>query len=181
MATPVKKTDLTTKHWTNEERAKREAAEKAMERKFVRMIAPARVTADPVAHRYWKNTIDRMKGITLLDNVDTDMLASYCLAQATEDFLRAEYDAMRGRSNETIERTIEKVLNFEYTDEAYPAKVIRSLLSNELTQLYALQAQERVVITYQKELGLTPNGRQRLAKKRAEERPITEEDRLYGD
>lgn len=181
MATPVKKIENTTKHWTLDEKDARKEAEKAFERGFVRLIAPARVTADNVAYRYWKNTIDRMKGITLLDNIDTDMLASYCLAKSLEDKLRADYNSAQGRSDRTIDRTLEKVLAEEYTDENYPARVIRACLSNELDLLKALQAQERVVITYQKELGLTPNGRQRLAKKRAEERPLTEEDSLYGD
>lgn len=181
MATPVKALENTSKHWTNEEKESREQAEKAFERKFVRLVAPQRVTADGVAHRYWKNTLDRMKGITLLDNVDIDMLASYCLAKSLEDKLRADYEAARGRSGRTIERTLDKVLAGDYEDEGYPARVIRACLSNELELLKAIQAQERVAITYQKELGLTPNGRQRLAKKRAEERPLTEEDRLYGD
>ena len=88
MATPVKKAENMKKHMTIAEREKREQAEQELERRFVRLIAPKRVKEDSAANAYWKSTIARMKGLTLLDNVDTDLLASYCLARAREDALR---------------------------------------------------------------------------------------------
>lgn len=181
MPTPVKKIENTSKHWTKEERERREQAEQEMERRFVRLTEPKRVKEMPEAHEYWKNTIKRMKGITMLDNVDTDLLAGYCLAAAQADALRKEYRETRGITEKTIGKTIEKALNHEYESDEYPARVIRALVADELAILRSMQGQERLVIGYAKELGLTPNARQRLAKKAADERPVTEEDELYGD
>ena len=70
---------------------------------------------------------------------------------------------------------------YEYENDEYPARVIRALVADELAILRSMQGQERLVIGYAKELGLTPNARQRLAKKAADERPVTEEEELYGD
>lgn len=181
MPTPTKKIENTTKHWTKEERERREMAEQEMERKFVRLTEPRRVKEIPAAHEYWKNTIKRMKGLTMLDNVDSDLLAGYCLASAQADALRMEYREARNTTEKTIGKTLEKVLNHEYADHEYPARVIRALVANELAILRSMQGEERLVIGYAKELGLTPNARQRLAKKAADERPVTEEDELYGD
>ena len=180
MATPVKKAENMKKHMTIAEREKREQAEQELERRFVRLIAPKRVKEDSAANAYWKSTIARMKGLTLLDNVDTDLLASYCLARAREDALRDDYEQLREKTEKTIDRTLKRVLEGYNEDNEYPAKVIRALVTDEMTLLKTLQAQERLVIAYQKELGLTPNGRQRLAKQRATERPVTVEDELYG-
>lgn len=180
MPTPTKKIENTTKHWTKEERERREMAEQELERKFVRLTEPRRVKEIPAAHEYWKNTIKRMKGLTMLDNVDSDLLAGYCLASAQADALRMEYREARNTTERTIGKTLEKVMNHEYADDEYPARVIRALMANELALLRSMQGEERLVIGYAKELGLTPNARQRLAKKAADERPVTEEDELYG-
>lgn len=180
MATPVKKIENTSKHWTLSELEKRKEAEQAMERQFVRLTEPKRVKEDPEAHEYWKTTLKRMKGITLLDNVDIDLLAGYCMAAAEVDRIREEYRESQKHSGETIHRTLAKVLNHEYVDNEYPARVIRACVANELAILRSMQGQERLMINYARELGLTPNARQRLAKKKAEERQMTEEDELYG-
>ena len=180
MATPVKKTENMKKHLTIAEREKRRQAEQELERRFVRLVAPPRVKEDPAAYACWKSTISRMKGLTLLGNVDIDMLASYCLARSREDALRADYEKLRATTEKSITKTLQRALEGFYEDNEYPAKVIRALVTDEMTLLKTLQAQARLVIAYQKELGLTPNGRQRLAKQRATERPVTEEDELYG-
>ena len=181
MPTEAKKIENTSKHWTKSEKARRESAEMALERKYVKLTRPKRVTEDAVSSAYWKTTIERMKGITLLDNVDIDLLAAYCMAQSKADDLRSDLAKNRARTEATISRTLQKVIDGEYVDNDYPAQVIRSILMNEVAILKTLQGQERLVISYQKELGLTPNARQRLAKKKAEERPVTAEDLLYGD
>ena len=145
MATPVKKAENMKKHLTIAEREKREQAEQELERRFVRLIAPKRVKEDPAANAYWKSTIARMKGLTLLDNVDTDLLASYCLARAREDALRDDYEQLREKTEKTIDRTLKRVLEGYYEDNEYPAKVIRALVTDEMTLLKTLQAQERLV------------------------------------
>lgn len=180
MPANVKKTENTTKHWTQAELERRKEAEQAMERQFVRLTEPKRVKDDAEAHDYWKSTIKRMKGITLLDNVDIDLLAGYCLAAAEADRLRSDYREMQNHTKETLHKTLEKVLNHEYVDNEYPARVIRACVADEIAILRAMQGQERLMISYAKELGLTPNARQRLAKRKADERPVTEEDELYG-
>ena len=179
MPTPSKRLENTTKHWTNAEKERREQAEQAMQRETVRLIEPKRVKADAVAHGYWKITVKRMKGLELLDDVDIDMLAGYCIACAQVEALRAEYQQMRSTTMDTIQKTLQKVLEGFYTDDEYPARVIRACVGDELAILKAVQGQERLVIGYAKELGLTPNARQRLAKQKAEPAPPDEADGLY--
>ena len=121
-----------------------------------------------------------MKGITLLDDVDIDMLAVYCLGMSRLAQLRKDAAEAKGKSDHVLQRTLDKFLAGEYADNEYPAKVIRACLNNEADIVKLAQAQERIVLQYAEKLGLTPAGRVRLAKKRAEERPATEADDLYG-
>lgn len=180
MATPVKDIENTRKHWSNAERAARESAQQQMERRFVRLVAPPPVVSDAVAYKHWQDTVKRMKGITLLDNVDIDMLAVYCLGLSRLAQLRVDAAEAKGKSEHVMKRTLERFLAGEYEDDIYPAKVIRACLTNEADVIKLIQAQERIVLTYAEKLGLTPAGRVRLAKQRAEERPATEADDLYG-
>ena len=120
-----------------------------------------------------------MKGLELLDDVDIDMLAGYCIACAQVEALRAEYQEMRETTMTTIKKTLDKAIEGEYIDQDYPARVIRACLSDELAILKSIQGQERLVIGYAKELGLTPNARQRLAKQKAEPPAPDEADGLY--
>lgn len=179
MPTPTKRLENTTKHWTNAEKERREKAEQGIRRENVRLTVPKRVKNDAAALAYWKVTLKRMQGLELLDDVDIDMLAGYCIACAQVEMLRKEYAETREKTNATISRTLEKVINHEYEDQDYPVRVIRACMANELGILKALQGQERLVISYAKELGLTPNARQRLAKRASEEAPPDEADGLY--
>lgn len=125
------------KHLTNAEKKARKESEKAVTRQTVRLTPPKYLKNDEAALGYWKKTIKRMRGISLLDDVDTEMLAIYCQLLSRRDLLVTRY-----------------------------AEV--SLDDN----LKNLQAQERLIVQYADKLGLTPNGRARLAKKRAEERKV---------
>ncbi len=87
MPEPLKAVDSLRGHWTKEQIEKRRAAEAALFRSKVSLIAPKEVKNNPAAKEYWKNTIERMKGISLLDDLDTDMLAAYCLQSARRDIL----------------------------------------------------------------------------------------------
>lgn len=180
MPTPTKRLDNSTKHWTNAEKERREAAEKGLTRDKVRLTMPKRVKEDAVASRYWRTTLHAMKGLELLDNVDADLLAGYCLACAQVEEMRLEYREMRSMTTETIKKTLNKVIEGQYADDDYPARVIRACVADELAVLKSMQGQERLIIGYAKELGLTPNARQRLAKRKAEEAPPDEADELYG-
>ena len=152
MPTPAKDPAKLTGHWTNEQIAARKEAQQQLERRFVRLTAPDSVKADSVALEHWTATVKRMKGITLLDNVDIDMLAVYCLGLSRLAQLRIDERNARAEGDDySLNNTIKLI-----------------------------QAQERIVLTYAEKLGLTPAGRVRLAKQRAEEKPATEADDLYG-
>ncbi len=180
MPTPPKRLENSSKHWTNAEKERREAAEKGLTRDKIRLVMPKRVKDDQAACAYWKATIQRIKGLELLDNVDSELLAGYCIACAQAEEMRAEYREMRSMTTETIKKTLDKVVEGHYADDDYPARVIRACVADELAILKSIQAQERLIIGYAKELGLTPNARQRLAKQKAEDAPPDEADELYG-
>jgi phage terminase small subunit len=88
------------------------------------------------ARAVWKTTVARLKGIELLDALDTDLLAMYC------DIV-AKYRAL--------------------STEAVTTDDIKSL-----------QAWARLAQSYADKLGLSPAGRARLAKRKAEEKPPSE-------
>jgi phage terminase small subunit len=91
MAEPLKALDNQKGHRTKAEKAARKRSESALSRDKVALYAPARVKSDIVAARYWRDTIRRMRGISLLDNLDTDMLASYCLQCSIRDVLSLSF------------------------------------------------------------------------------------------
>jgi len=137
MPTNVVSLENSRKHLTKAEKEARFAAEKAVTRQTVRLTPPKYLKDDKVAFDYWKKTVKRMQGISLLDDVDTEMLAIYCQLLSRRDLLVARFAKFPGDD-----------------------------------ELKNLQAQERIIVQYADKLGLTPNGRARLAKKRAEERPV---------
>ena len=154
MPAPIVSIDNSKKHYTAEEKNRRSAEEKVFSRPKVNLRAPASVKADPAAEAYWKKLIKAMKGISLLDDVDAEMLGRYCLLSARLDLLN---DNLR------------KGLNQGFCDDEI---------------LKRIEATERNLLSYAQKLGLTPDGRARLAKKKAEERPLSSEEQaevdLYG-
>lgn len=81
-----------TKHLTKEQIQARTAQEEALERKQpVCLSPPSWLTQDPAAFTYWNDTIDKMKDIALLDDVDADMLAVYCQMLSRRDALSQSY------------------------------------------------------------------------------------------
>lgn len=134
------------KHLTPAEREARLSAQQALTRSKVRLVAPTGVKNNLVAYGYWKTLIRQMREITLLDDLDSGMLAIYCEGLARRDWLSGEWGATR-----------------------------------DVTTLQRLEAQERLLIQYAERLGLTPSGRVRLAKRRAEEKPVDPDGDLYGD
>jgi len=79
------------KHYTNSERNLRQEAETLLTRKIIKLRPPDTVKSNLIALKYWKETIKRMRGISLLDDLDTDMLAAYCIQSAIRDDLRRKY------------------------------------------------------------------------------------------
>lgn len=155
------------KNLTKAELEAREKAEGEVlpSRTRVNLKPPAYVNRDKSAKRYWRATIDRMDGITLLDDLDTEMLAVYCTMlsrrDAMNDLCRLILSDVEAGELDTDERL------------AYMGKV-DSLMAK-------LQGQERTILQYAEKLGLTPSGRVRLARKRAESREVQDDDDLFGD
>ena len=147
MATAVSSVENMTKHLTPAERSARLKAEASMFRATVKLTKPKMVSGNKAANKYWNDTVKRMKGISLLDDLDSDMLAQYCIMSARRDDLNA-----------MAENAYQSGLFDVYTD-----------------YIKLLQAQERIILQYAGKLGLTAESRARLAKKAAEQRQTTDD------
>ena len=85
MPTPVKSLDNMTKKLTNEEREIRQQAEEGVipdRGRESRMEKPAIMTKNAAAGRYWKKILERMDGLVILDDLDSDALGGYCVMMA---------------------------------------------------------------------------------------------------
>lgn len=162
-----KRMDNMAKNMTKAEREARETAEAETlpARTRVNLKAPPYVRDDKAAAKYWRQTIKRMEGITLLDDLDTEMLAVYCTMLARRD---------------DMNRLCRRVLDEANKDNPEPDVLLESIgkLDSLMTKL---QGQEKTVLQFADKLGLTPSGRVRLARKRAEERVVADDDDLFGD
>ena len=119
------------KHWTKAEvEARRAAAEETQRDTRAYLKAPDWLTEE--AKQVWESTRRKLRGIELLDNLDTELLAIYCDAVA-------KY------------REASKNMDPESSDS-----------------IKAVQAWARIISVYADKLGLSPAGRARLAKKKAE-------------
>lgn len=163
----VKTLDNMSKNMTKEERDARAQAEGETlpVRDQVRLIPPKYINRDKAARKYWRDTLERMKGITLLDDLDTEILALYCSQLSRRDALNELY-----RKSMDDART-EKLKTDKYLE------VVGKLDS----LIGKLQLHEKTLLTYAEKLGLTPSGRVHLARKRAEAREVDEADDLFGN
>lgn len=156
--------DNARKHFTNGEKESRQFEEQSLKRQSVKLTPPKYIKADDAANLYWKTTLKRMKEITLLDDLDSEMLAMYCQILSRRDKLSAAWqEGMRVAG--LVEGPLERLSAMSTLDDL----------------LKRLEAQERLALQYAEKLGMTPSGRVRLAKRRAEERPVDPDDDLYGD
>lgn len=132
------------KHWTVAEVESRQAAQEMAQRKSrVRLKPPAWLAENPEAMATWKEIVRKLKGIELLDNLDSELLAIYCDA------------IVQYRS------CTKRLAMPQHREDDLPPAPIDDLIK-------ATQAWSRIVATYADKLGLTPGGRARLAKKKAE-------------
>ena len=146
MPTPIKTADKMSpggraggKHWTNLEiEARDQADEQSRRKRRVTLKPPAWLIENDDALLVWKDMVKKLRGIELLDNLDTEMLAIYCDAIV-------QY------------RNCSKRMSGTNSDGAPIDDLIK-----------AMQAWARIVTTYADKLGLTPGGRARLAKKKAD-------------
>ena len=171
MPTPVKSLDNMNKNLTNEERQIREQAEEGVipdRGRESRMEKPAIMTKNAAAGRYWKKILERMDGLVILDDLDSDALGVYCV-------MMARYE------NQC------KLLSLA-AKQLKDAKDDPKAIADAAAKLDAvsgkMQSLERNILQYAEKLGLTPSGRERLAQKRAQAAADARADPdgdLFGD
>ena len=171
MPTPVKSLDNMNKNLTNEERALREQAEEGVipdRGRESRMEKPAIMTKNAAAGRYWKKILERMDGLVILDDLDSDALGVYCV-------MMARYE------NQC------KLLSLA-AKQLKDAKDDPQAIADAAAKLDAvsgkMQSLERNILQYAEKLGLTPSGRVRLAQKRVQAAADAKADPdgdLFGD
>ena len=155
MQTPPKALDNMNKNLTDEERQLREQAEQGVipdRGRESRMERPALMTKNAAAGRYWKKVLERMDGLVILDDLDSDALGVYCVRLA-------RYETQC----KVLAQTIRNLKDAKDDPEAVADAVSRlDAVSGKMQSL------ERNILQYAEKLGLTPSGRVRLAQKRAQ-------------
>lgn len=154
MPTPAKALDNMSKNLTDEERRLREQAEAGVmpdRGREAKLEKPAIMTKNPAAGRYWRKLLERMDGLVILDDLDSDALGVYCVMMARYE-TQCRLLAQAAKALKSAEDNPEAV-------EAAAARL--DSVSGKMQSL------ERNILQYAEKLGLTPSGRVRLAQKRA--------------
>ena len=171
MPTPSKALDNMSKNLTEEERQLREQAEEGVipdRGRESRMEKPAIMTKNAAASRYWRKVLERMEGLVILDDLDSDALGVYCV-------MLARYEQQC-----KVLAQVTKALKSagENPEAASDAVAKLDAVSGKMQSL------ERNILQYAEKLGLTPSGRVRLAQKRAQaaaEARADPDGDLFGD
>ena len=154
MPTPAKALDNMSKNLTDEERRLREQAEAGVmpdRGRESKLEKPAIMTKNPAAGRYWRKVLERMDGLVILDDLDSDALGVYCV-------MMARYETQC----RLLVQASKALKCAEDDPEAVEAAATRlDAVSGKMQSL------ERNILQYAEKLGLTPSGRVRLAQKRA--------------
>lgn len=154
MPTPAKALDNMTKNLTDEERNLREQAEAGVmpdRGRESKLEKPAIMTKNPTAGRYWRKVLERMDGLVILDDLDSDALGVYCV-------MMARYETQC----RLLAQAAKALKSAKDDPEAVDAAAARlDAVSGKMQSL------ERNILQYAEKLGLTPSGRVRLAQKRA--------------
>ena len=169
MPTLPKALDSMTKNLTAEERALREQAEKGVIPDQIWQKGFSHLQTIPhgsIAGRYWKKVLERMRGLVILDDLDSDALGVYCVMMA------------RYEQQCKLLALVSKQLK-EAKDDP---EAVSEAVSKLDTVNGKMQSLERNILQYAEKLGLTPSGRIRLAQKRAEQAAVKDPDSdLFGD
>lgn len=155
MPTPPKSMDNMRKNLTAQEREARELAEEGVlpdRGREVRLEKPAMMAKNTVAARYWKKVLERMEGLLILDDLDSDALGVYCM-------MLARYEAQCKLLSD-LSRLLKEM-------DDPDSKEVAELLEQLDSISGKMQSLERNILQYAEKLGLTPSGRVRLAQKRA--------------
>lgn len=165
MPANVKRSENMEKHLTKEEiQARQQAEAEILPDRVAKLKAPRSLNKDPAAKRCWKSILERMEGLEILDDLDSEMLAVYCSALSRRDALNA----------------LCRALVAEMEGAGTPGE--RLELSNKLDGLISkLQSHEKTLLSFADKLGMTPEGRVRLARKRAAQAEPEPDDDLFGD
>jgi P27 family predicted phage terminase small subunit len=129
------------KHLTRAELESRQAAESGHTRRRVLLKPPDWLKESEDAMKVWKSILKKLKGIELLDDLDSELLAIYCDALVNY--------RLCSRGMKLVGEDGEMLANDE--------------------RMKTTQAWARIVTSYADKLGLTPGGRARLAKRKAEQ------------
>lgn len=171
MPTPVKSLDNMNKNLTNEERALREQAEEGVipdRGRESRMEKPAIMTKNAAAGRYWKKILERMEGLVILDDLDSDTLGVYCVMMARYE-QQCKLLSLAAKQLKDAQDKPQAIADAAAKLDAVSGK---------------MQSLERNILQYAEKLGLTPSGRVRLAQKRAQaaaEQRADPDGDLFGD
>lgn len=169
MPTPAKALDNMTKNLTSEERALREQAERGVlpdRGREVKLEKPAIMTKNAAAGRYWRKVLERMQGLVILDDLDSDALGVYCV-------MMARYE-QQCRLLALVSKQLKEAKD--------GPEAVAEAASRLDTVNGKMQSLERNILQYAEKLGLTPSGRIRLAQKRAEQAAQANPDGdLFGD
>lgn len=201
MPTPPKTKANMSKHLTDAEQEARQQAEAATlpdRGGKIRLKKPAFVARNKPANSYWNQIIKRMDGLSILDDLDSEMLAGYCSMLARRDQTILLNNQLLDQLG--VQDAVDPADKKKHKDgagltdaewEGSARKGTPAMTPDELIEAVSkldtlngkLQSLERNLLQYAEKLGLTPTGRVRLAQKRAAQAtdPGTDGDDLYGD
>lgn len=171
MSTPPKALEHMSKNLTAAERQLRQQAEEGVipdRGRESSMEKPAIMTKNAAASRYWRKVLERMEGLAILDDLDSDALGVYCV-------MMARY--------ETQGKVLSQVIR-QLKDAGGDPEAVADAVSKLDAVSGKMQSLERNILQYAEKLGLTPSGRVRLAQKRAQaaaEARTDPDGDLFGD
>lgn len=117
----------------------------------VRLKPPPIMAGINGASGFWKRTLERMDGLAILDDLDSDTLGVYCVMMARYK----QQCSLLNQAGKQLKAAGEDV------DAVSAALAQIDAVSAKMTTL------EKTILQYAEKLGLTPSGRIRLAQKRA--------------
>ena len=183
MPTPAKRSDNLSGHRTEAELTARLEAEQQTlpdRGRKAKLKKPKFIGSNKLANGYWNGILKRMEGLSILDDLDSEMLAGYCSMLARRDQTIILINNLMSRLG---------VQGAAETPDRGPAP--DGMTADEVLQAVAkldalngkLQALDRNLLQYADKLGLTPTGRVRLAQKRAEQAAaeVEPDGDLFGD
>jgi len=183
MPTPPKRSENLNGHRTDAElEARRQAEQDTLpdRGREAKLKKPKFITGNKLANSYWNDLLKRMKGLAILDDLDSEMLAGYCSMLARRDQTIILINNLMGRLG--VQGAAEKADKGEVESTMTADDVLAAVAKLDALN-GKLQALDRNLLQYADKLGLTPTGRVRLAQKRAEKAAgdVEPDGDLFGD